>query len=336
MKEYMEPFWVGLMDGDGSIQVNHWRHRYLQYRLVIKLKYTPANYEMLNNISNVIGGHVKTTGNFVLWVENNVRKIQYILTIFDHYPPLTSRLQCQLVFANSCLENKQNDLDWYSLNRNLKYETNALRTAKQKKNTLFFYAKSNSTQKKTAAEKKNENKKITTAELPCDTTHVSNFVVELQLQQNAAFCLLEHRHILSVSYFHAWLSGFIEAEGCFSIRQNGNHSFSIGQNNDKYLILAIKKYFHATNMIRTPKKTAAKIQTHSSPKKKESLCSTSVYTNPFYLLEIYRKESLMQIISHCKTYPLLGQKNVQFVEFVSAFNRCFFMGKKQLAAMCYL
>ena len=28
-------FWVGLMDGDGSIQVNHWRKLSLQYRLVI-------------------------------------------------------------------------------------------------------------------------------------------------------------------------------------------------------------------------------------------------------------------------------------------------------------
>ena len=296
MKEYIAPFWVGLMDGDGSIQVNHWRHRYLQYRLVIKLKYTPANYEMLNNISNVIGGHVKgcSSGNFVLWVENNVHKIQYILTIFDHYPPLTSRLQCQLVFANSCLSMKQSKqrkqlLDWYSLNRNLKYETNAKkkRTAELRLNTLFVFncssepRKYNSTQKNTAEQKTAEQRlqpsssscSLTTAELPCDTTHVSS--VGMQLQQNAAFCLLEHRHILSVSYFHAWLSGFIEAEGCFrtAARQNGNHYFSIGQNNDKYLILAIKKYFHATNMIRTPKKTAAGVaavqkRTHSSPKKK--------------------------------------------------------------------
>ena len=35
--EYIKMFWVGLMDGDGSIQVNHWREKSLQYRLVIKL-----------------------------------------------------------------------------------------------------------------------------------------------------------------------------------------------------------------------------------------------------------------------------------------------------------
>jgi len=32
--EYIKMFWVGLMDGDGSIQVNHWRNQSLQYRLV--------------------------------------------------------------------------------------------------------------------------------------------------------------------------------------------------------------------------------------------------------------------------------------------------------------
>src|SRR6266498_5414355 len=35
---YIQQFWVGLMDGDGSIQVNHWRKKDLQYRLVIKLQ----------------------------------------------------------------------------------------------------------------------------------------------------------------------------------------------------------------------------------------------------------------------------------------------------------
>jgi hypothetical protein len=38
--------------------------------------------------------------------------------------------------------------------------------------------------------------------------------------------------LLNLSYFPIWLSGFIESEGCFSIRKNGNHSFSIGQNDE--------------------------------------------------------------------------------------------------------
>ncbi len=56
---YIKAFWVGLMDGDGSIQVNHWRQKCLQFRLVIKLKFTPANQQMLQLIANTIGGSVK-------------------------------------------------------------------------------------------------------------------------------------------------------------------------------------------------------------------------------------------------------------------------------------
>ena len=30
--DYILKFWVGLMDGDGSIQVNHWKKKNLQFR----------------------------------------------------------------------------------------------------------------------------------------------------------------------------------------------------------------------------------------------------------------------------------------------------------------
>jgi hypothetical protein len=53
---------VGLMDGNGSIQVNHWRFKILQYRLVIKLKYNYENVIMLNLIANFIGGFVRVIG----------------------------------------------------------------------------------------------------------------------------------------------------------------------------------------------------------------------------------------------------------------------------------
>lgn len=60
--EYIKMFWVGLMDGDGSIQVNHWRNKSLQFRVIIKLSNIKSNYNMLIEIAKVIGGSVRITG----------------------------------------------------------------------------------------------------------------------------------------------------------------------------------------------------------------------------------------------------------------------------------
>lgn len=54
--------------------------------------------------------------------------------------------------------------------------------------------------------------------------------------------------IINTSYFSAWLIGFIEAEGCFSIYKLSSNSdyfvasFDISQTNGEILILAIRKY----------------------------------------------------------------------------------------------
>lgn len=219
---YIKMFWVGLMDGDGSIQVNHWRNKYLQYRLIIKLSNLKSNYNMLIKIAKVIGGTVRITDKNanVIWVVNNKEMVKEIIKIYNIYPPLTSRLICQLTFLKACLT--ETSVESYLFNRNLKYnkQLNIL------KSNLNFKA-------------------------PC--------------------------------YFKGWLSGFIEAEGCFSIRKNNNHSFSIGQNNDFYLINGIKQFFGITNKIRNP-------------------------YGKFYLLEIYKKQILLNIIKHCTNYPLLGEK----------------------------
>ena len=88
--------------------------------------------------------------------------------------------------------------------------------------------------------------------------------------------------------------GFIEAEGCFSIRKSNDHSFSIGQNDDLYVIEAIKQYFEVTNKVRNP---------HGK----------------FYFLEIYKKEVLLKIITHCTNYPLLGEKLESLKKFSQKF-----------------
>jgi len=220
--EYIKMFWVGLMDGDGSIQVNHWRKKSLQYRLIIKLSNIKSNYDMLIKIAKVVGGTVRITGKGadVIWVVNNKEEVKEIIKIYDSYPPLTSRKICQLAFLKACLFDTS--VETYLLNRNNKY-----------------------------------NKQLTIIK--------SNFYSNYP------------------SYFKEWLSGFIEAEGCFSIRKSNNHSFSIGQNDDFYLINAIKQHFEVTNIIRNT-------------------------NSKFYSIEVYNKEVLFKIISHCTNYPLLGEK----------------------------
>ena len=235
--EYIKMFWVGLMDGDGSIQVNHWRNKSLQFRLVIKLSNLTTNYNMLIKIAKVIGGSVLITGKGkeVIWVVNKKETIQRIIKIFDVYPPLTSRKICQLEFLKKYLLN--GSVEDYLKNRNFKY-----------------------------------------------------------INQPSILNSNPLSSIINLSsYYSGWLSGFIEAEGCFSIRKNNSPSFSIGQNDDYYLIDSIKSYFNIDNKIRNP-------------------------YDKFYFLEVYKKEVLLKIITHCTNYPLLGEK----LESLKKFNQKLF------------
>lgn len=224
-------FWVGLMDGDGSIQVNHWRKKMLNYRLVIKLNNLEFNQTMLIIIAKIIGGTVKTINlkREVIWIVDNTKTISQIIDIFDLYPPLTSRLICQLNFLKACL--KDTSVDNYLINRKSKY-----------------------------------------------------------INQASIINIRKTAYVIP-HYFHSWLSGFIEAEGCFSIRANKNNFFSIGQKNDFYIMQAIKAHFDLSVMVRKP------------------------YKN-FYALETCKKETLSRIIDHCSDYPLLGEKSQSLKRFI--------------------
>lgn len=208
------------MDGDGSIQVNHWRKKSLQYRLIIKLKFCPENVSMLNLISENIGGQVRVLkdNSFVIWVVNSRESVWKILQIFIIYPPLTSRLRAQVKFMLDCLNH--NNVERYLNLRKNKYI----------------------------------------------------------IRETVAVEIVD-------SYFNEWLSGFVEAEGCFSFRKNGYHSFSIGQNDDKNLIEAIKLKFNIQSEVRNPYKQ-------------------------FWCIETYRILTLHNIIKHFNKYPLLGEKLV--------------------------
>jgi hypothetical protein len=231
-KHFIIKFWVGLMDGVGSIQVNHWRKKSLQFRLVIKFKFHPANFFMLHLIHTHIGGRVRiikssinfpTQDGFVIWVVDSRQSFVRILRIFEKYPPQTSRLRAQLRFALLCLEH--DNVDFYLSNRDNKY-------------------------------------------LVRDTAMT-----------------IDHAH-----FFNEWLSGFIEAEGCFCVRKNNFCSFSIGLNDDFFLLDTIRTHFGIQSRIRNVGGT-------------------------FWFLETYRIDTLHKLIEHFTLYPLLGEKSISFNKF---------------------
>jgi len=230
-KEYLKQFFVGLLEGDGSIQVNNWRSKSLQFRLIIKLKNLPSNYNMLILIAKAVGGQVRYTNKekFVIWVVNDREEVSRIIKLFDKYPLLTARKICQLRFLKKCL--KSPNIDEYFATRDEKYSD---------VDTIIY---------------------------------------------NKSF----HK-VLELEYFKIWLVGFIEAEGCFSIRKNNSHSFSISQKNEQYLIEAIKVQFNGTTKVRKIKGSV-------------------------YLIEIYKIDTLLKIGKFMKDYPLIGEKRESYLRF---------------------
>lgn len=121
-RQQLDAFVVGLIDGDGSLQVNHWRYKILQFRLVVKLADKPMNYEMLCAIASIYGGNVRHVlkGGYVIWTVNDKKTFtRTILPLFNKYPPLTSHMHLQLQFF--LLFFKDQNIDLYFKLRNSKY-----------------------------------------------------------------------------------------------------------------------------------------------------------------------------------------------------------------------
>lgn len=102
-------FFLGLLEGDGSIQVNHWKKRCLQYRFVIKLAYTDANYHMCAKLRSELGiMNVHVRDDYVIMVEDHRSKILHIMAIIDNYGLLLMHTRKRYAFFKYCFINKLN------------------------------------------------------------------------------------------------------------------------------------------------------------------------------------------------------------------------------------
>lgn len=109
-----------------------------------------------------------------------------------------------------------------------------------------------------------------------------------------------------LEYFPAWLSGFIEGSGSFFLRKNKYRTkhtkcFSIGQNNDEYIIKAVKNFFNSNNKIQLKK-----INFKDDYQWK--------YNNwgGYYKIEMYGVVTLNIIYNHFLKNPLLGNKQISY------------------------
>jgi hypothetical protein len=246
---YIEQFFVGLLEGDGTItcNLNSNKSNSIIIRIVISLDNKAENVIMLNLIKENIGGRVviERKDRYVTWIASNKNDLAKVFAVLAKYPLLTARKQCQLEFAKNCLLEK--DINNFIVNRKNKYNN--------KKELL---------------------QDLSRKELP--------------------------------SYFPQWLSGFIEAEGNFSLVFNEKgqlrkSAFTIGQNDELHILQWIKYYFSSKNAI-------------LKDKPKEGMDGKCNY----YRLHLYNAESRKFIFEHFYKYPLLGYKKVSYFKFFNYYN----------------
>lgn len=243
IKDYIEQFFVGLLEGDGTITVDFISSSKRRVRIVIALKNIEENKFMLNLIEKYVGGRVVIERNnkYVTWYATSKTDTAKVFAILAKYPLLSTRKLCQLEFAKYSIISRQDipEEEFIKLRDNKYKNQEAMLDWKDK-----------------------------------------NFVVP--------------------SYFPAWLSGFIEAEGHFRIvkRDSGSirvSQFIIGQNYEKYLLKAILIYFNKENKISY---TLSKGVT-------------------YYKIHLGGPEVRSLLASQFNSYPLLGDKNTKYQEWVN-------------------
>lgn len=243
-KTYIEQFFVGLLEGDGTItsNLNSNKSNSIIVRIIISLKNSYENLIMLSKIKEVIGGRVviERKKQYVTWIASNKKDLTKVFVILAKYPLLTARKQSQLDFVRNCLLEK--NIADFLVKRNQKYK----------------------------------NKKV--------------LLTELSKQARPL-------------YFAPWLSGFIEAEGNFSLVFNEKgylrkSAFTIGQNDELHILIWINQYFKSKIAIVKDK-----------PKKDGNF--------EYYRLYLYNAESRKLLFEHFDKYPLLGYKKVSYFKFLN-------------------
>lgn len=101
LTDYIEQFFVGFLEGDGTITVDYLNDSKKRVRIFISINNLENNRFMLDLIVKHIGGIVAIERNnrYVTWYATNRTDLAKVFAILAKYPLLSSRKQCQLDFA---------------------------------------------------------------------------------------------------------------------------------------------------------------------------------------------------------------------------------------------
>jgi hypothetical protein len=238
-KKALEEFFLGLLEADGNIQVSHVNKKQLTFGITIKLKNTPENYDMLRRIKEEFGMFTLriTNNNCVILSETKRENLLKLVLMIDQYGLILFYARTRYAFFKYCLLQRVSYSEFLLLKANsiafLPEELKASRNANEN----------------TSARNSRQYLRI-----PGDD--LMHYSVEAILQK---------------SHFKNWLCGFIEGEGCFCIRKNGNHSFTIAQKDDVYIINAIKAFFKIPNNVQLKPRNVFLIETYNYVSKKRIL-----------------------------------------------------------------
>ena len=92
-----------------SIQVNHWKKRSLQYRVLVKLKHTEANYSMMMRLRQALGFMtVHVRNHQVLLIENDQGRLKRFISLIQRHGLILDHRRKQYVFFHYCFTQRVN------------------------------------------------------------------------------------------------------------------------------------------------------------------------------------------------------------------------------------
>lgn len=124
-EDYVKKFWVGLLEGDGTmgVKLNSKKKDFRNLSFAIEMNYTPETEIMLHAVAAVVGGYIaigrvrgflegKVKYPSVKWKAESKENVARVLEILKTYPPLTTKSRArrnlvQLVFDQKFIRNKE-------------------------------------------------------------------------------------------------------------------------------------------------------------------------------------------------------------------------------------